>query len=159
MKGWGEGWVQRPGGGNVLGGFRVWRRLVLRRMGEQRATRSREATGDSGIRAREWATEQLSHGGSMSRGGGRRGLRYDRRFSADPVAALRRSPLGAGQHPAGDEALVMETGQRQAGVTVVTRCDSWPALFPSEDPSSTRPPAQPLVNTNLEGGRQGSGQA
>ena len=53
MKGWGEGWVQRPGGGNVLGGFQVWRRLVLRRMGEQRAPRSRgsrEATGDSGIR-------------------------------------------------------------------------------------------------------------
>lgn len=55
MKGWGEGWVQRPAGGDVLGGCQVWRRLVLRRMGEQRATRSRgsrEATGDSGIRVR-----------------------------------------------------------------------------------------------------------
>lgn len=93
----------------------------------------------------------------MRRGGGHRGLRYDRRFSADPVAAEEDSS-GAGRHPAGDEALVVETGQRQAGVTVVAR-DSWPALFPSEDPSSTRPPAQPLVNTNLEGGRQGSGQA
>lgn len=75
------------------------------------------------------------------------------------MAAMRRSPLGAGQHPAGDEALVVETGQRQACVTAVTHCDSWPALFPSEDPSSTRPPAQPLVNMNLEWGRQGSGQA
>ena len=134
LQGCGEWQVQRPGGGHALGGFQVWWMLALLRMGEQRAARSR---GEQG---------------------GPRGQRpqYDSGFAAAPAVAVRRSPLGAGQRPAGDEALVVETGQRQACVAAVTCCDSWPALFPSADPSSTRPPAQPLVSTNLEGVRQGS---